>query len=195
MEGDKIIFMETHEDKTFTKQNWEDLSIAEQKFTDCTFVNCNLSKTTFISSEFNGCTFHNCDMSLMVLRKCSAKKIKLTSSKAIGINWSDTEGTFSIEAIDSNVSYSSFAGKPIRKAVFKGCKVHEVDFTQCNLTEADFTNADLHDTRFVNSDLTKADFSNATNYRIDPKINKVKGATFTMPEVMALLDSFGIVIK
>lgn len=187
--------METHEDKTFTKQNWESLSIAEQKFIDCTFVNCNLSKTTFIDSEFNGCTFHNCDMSLMVLRKCSAKKIKLTSSKAIGINWSDTEGTFSIEAIDSNVSYSSFAGKIIKKAIFKGCKAHEVDFTQCNLTEADFTNADLNDTRFVNCDLAKADFSNASNYRLDLKINKVKGAIFTMPDAMSLLDSFGVVVK
>lgn len=187
--------MEIHEDKTFTKENWEGLSIAEQKFVDCTFVSCNFSKSTFIDSEFVGCTFHNCDMSLMKFKKCTLKKIKLTSSKAIGINWSDAANPFTIECIDSNLSYSTFAGKAIKKAVFKGCKVHEVDFTQCNLTEADFSKADLTDSRFVHCDLTKADFNNAVNYNIDLKTNKVKGAIFSMPEAMTLLDCLGIVVQ
>lgn len=184
-----------YEDITFTKENYEGLNIGYQRFIDCTFNGCNLSKATFLECDFQGCTFHNCDMSLMVIRKCSFKKIKINSSKALGINWSDAENPFTIECIDSNISYSTFAAKAIKKAVFKGCKVHEVDFTQCNLAEADFTNADLTDSRFVHCDLSKADFNNAINYSIDLKINKVKGAIFSMPEAMTLLDCFDIVVQ
>lgn len=186
--------MEIHEDRTFTKENFEGLSIAEQKFVDCTFSNCNFSKSTFIDSEFVGCTFNNCDMSMMQYKKCTLKKIKLNGCKALGINWSDAPNPFSIECTDSNISYSTFAGKAIKKAIFKSCKAHEVDFTQCNLADGDFKNTDLTESRFVGCDLTGADLSNATNYKIDVKLNKVKGATFSMPEVMSLLDSFGIVI-
>lgn len=188
-------YTDEYENITFTKENYEGLDIGFQRFIDCTFNGCNLSKTTFLECDFQGCTFHNCDMSLMAIRKCSFKKIKLSSSKAIGINWSDAANPFTIECIDSNISYSTFAGKAIKKAVFKGCKVHEVDFTQCNLAEADFSKTDLTDSRFVHCDLSQADFSNAISYNIDLKTNKVKGAIFSMPEAMTLLDSFGIVVQ
>lgn len=187
--------MQIHEDITFTKETYEGLSIAEQKFVDCTFVGCNFGNSTFIDSEFNGCTFNNCDMSLMKLKRTNLKKIKLNSCKAIGINWSDAGNQFTIECIDSNISYATFAGKAIKKAMFKNCKAHEVDFSECSLVEANFSNTDLQDSRFVNCDLMAVDFSHATNYYIDVNLNKLKGAVFTMPEAMNLLSGLGIVVQ
>jgi len=62
------------------------------------------------------------------------------------------------------------------------------------LIDANFDEVDLTGTIFHNSDLSKADFSNASNYDIDPKTNKIKKAKFSLPEALQLLRGFDITI-
>ena len=56
-----------------------------------------------------------------------------------GIQWFDARSPFSIRCMESNISYSSFFGKDLKKASFINCTATETDFTDCNLTEAVFT--------------------------------------------------------
>jgi uncharacterized protein YjbI with pentapeptide repeats len=73
--------------------------------------------------------------------------------------------------------------------------MQEVDFTDCDLTQSAFDNCDLAKAKFENTNLEKADFRTAYNYALDPEINKVKKAQFSLPGVVGLLSKYDIVIK
>lgn len=188
-----------HEGKTFDKIDYQDKVVVDREFTNCTFVNCTLTKTTFEDCEFDNCTFDKCDLSLMKVKGCSFNKVQIKNSKAIGILWYDAKSPFSgtpfyITCEDSNISYSSFFGRNLKKAKFVRCVAKEVDFSGCNLTEAVFTETDLELSRFSDSDLSAADFVGARNYYIDVRANKVKRAKFSMPEAMSLLSGLDVII-
>jgi len=72
--------------------------------------------------------------------------------------------------------------------------LHETDFTEADLTNAVFENCDLKGAVFENTMLEKADFRTAFNYAINPEINKIRKAKFSMPAVMRLLDKYDILI-
>ena len=44
-------------------------------------------------------------------------------------------------------------------------------------------------------DLQKADFREASDYAIDPSANQMQGARFSFPDVVALLNGFGLKIE
>jgi hypothetical protein len=52
----------------------------------------------------------------------------------------------------------------------------------------------LADAKFENTILQKADLRSAFNYAIDPEINKIKKAKFSLPEVTGLLKKYDIEI-
>ena len=188
-----------HEDKVFEKVDYQDKLVADRTFTNCTFNNCNLSKTVFEDCTFESCIFDKCDLSLMKVKGCTFSHIRITNSKAIGILWFDaktpfTKKPFTISCIDSNISYSSFFGKNLRKAKFVRCTAKELDFSECDLVEASFTETDLEGSRFINCDLSSANFTNARNYYIDVNANKLKKAKFSLPEAINLLHSLDIIL-
>jgi uncharacterized protein YjbI with pentapeptide repeats len=82
----------------------------------------------------------------------------------------------------------------MKKTSFTGSKLKENYFTNTCLSGADFSGVDLSGTIFHNCDLCTADFSTATQYDIDPQTNKMKNATFSLPEVINLLRGFDITI-
>jgi len=49
-------------------------------------------------------------------------------------------------------------------------------------------------TVFENTILEKVDFSTSFNYSIDPEMNKIKKAKFSLPEVIGLLNKYDIEI-
>jgi uncharacterized protein YjbI with pentapeptide repeats len=78
---------------------------------------------------------------------------------------------------------------------FVNCTLHEVDFTEADLTASLFENCDLQRTLFANTNLEKADFRTAFNYSIDPELNRIKKARFSMPGVLGLLSKYNIDIE
>lgn len=75
---------------------------------------------------------------------------------------------------------------------FSRCEMSECDFGECKLTEADFSGLDLTKCRFQGCDLTKASFVEAVNYVVDPNLNQIKGAKFSYPGVLGLLEGYGV---
>ena len=71
----------------------------------------------------------------------------------------------------------------------------EVDFTACNLSAAVFNDCDLSGAVFYQSNLEKTDFRTAFNYTIDPSVNKMKKALFSVLGLAGLLNKYDIVIE
>ena len=67
-------------------------------------------------------------------------------------------------------------------------------FADCNLSESKLYKCKLDSTEFFKCNLSKADFREATGYIIDIKTNKFKGAKFSFPEVVNLLNGLEIII-
>ncbi len=70
----------------------------------------------------------------------------------------------------------------------------EVEFIQANLTNAIFNNCDLLGAVFQNTNVEKADFRTSYNYSINPQVNRIKKAKFSIHGIIGLLDAYDIVV-
>jgi uncharacterized protein YjbI with pentapeptide repeats len=96
-------------------------------------------------------------------------------------------------------SKTDFNAEPLPKGEYENCNfvdcaLQEVDFTEADLSGRSFDNCDLTDAIFDNCNLEKSDFRAAYNYTIDPELNRMKKARFSMPGVAGLLGKYGIEI-
>ena len=92
------------------------------------------------------------------------------------------------------LNHSTFYKTKIKKTLFKNSQLNEADFSECDLTGSLFDNCDLTRAIFVNSILEKADFRTSYNFSIDPGINRIKKAKFSLTTVSGLLDKYDIEI-
>ena len=58
-----------------------------------------------------------------------------------------------------------------------------------------FENCDLAKATFDNTIIEKADFRTSYNYSIDPEINHIKRAKFSLSGIHGLLDKYGLEIE
>jgi fluoroquinolone resistance protein len=86
-------------------------------------------------------------------------------------------------------------GKKMPKTYFIKCSLNEVNFTRCNLTGSVFDETNLADTLFNGTDLGTANFITAFNYNIDPEINNLKKATFSLAGLPGLLIKHQLKIR
>ena len=124
-----------------------------------------------------------------------------TSMLYHGIQHSKTKGVFKI--LDHCAIYILIAGSytpfallalHLSEITFECCEVIEVDFREANLSSANFENSDLQASLFAHTNLSNANFMDAINYQIDIRLNTLKKAKFSFPEVVTLLDSLDIEI-
>ena len=184
-----------HEGKVFDKIDWQETEVLGRKFIDCTFRKCKLNGLSFVSCHFTDCVFEDCDLSLLKVKGSFFSRVEILRSKAIGIHWFEAGDPFSVQFSDTNISYSSFFGKTIKKPKFKNCVAKETDFSECVFIQGDFAGSDLTLARFSGSNLTQADFSNASGYYIDFAENRVTKAKFSLPEALNLLNQFDIIVE
>ncbi len=89
---------------------------------------------------------------------------------------------------------SSFHKLEIKNTIFISCSLKEVDFEDTDLSGSNFENCDLSGAVFGNTNLEKVDFTTAFNYTVDPVINNVKKARFSIQGLPGLLSKFDIII-
>ena len=184
-----------HDGKLFEKIQFQEKTVSGRRFTDCTFKNCQLNMLSFTKCNFTDCTFEGCDLSLIKVHGSFFNRVHFIGCKAIGIHWFDTGSPFAVNFTDSNISYSSFSGKSLKKSKIKNCLAKEVDLSEANLTDADFQGTDLENSRFSNCDLTHTSFKEARNYDVDLQHNKLHKTKFSLPEALSLLNQFDIVVE
>lgn len=181
-----------HKNKTFENLSVPGGEVTGATFDRCTFLRCNLQQTVFDECTFNNCTFEGCDLSLIRFKSTTFNIVNINNSKAIGIAWRECSNPVYVGFKDSQVSYSSFYGKKLKKMQMVNCVALEADFTACDLQQSSFERTDLAGAHFSDTDLTQANFAGARNYEINPATNRIKGAKFSLPDALSLLNYLDI---
>ncbi|WP_121357149.1 pentapeptide repeat-containing protein [Flavisolibacter nicotianae] len=180
-------------DKTFDGVDFSQTFFRKGEYDGCNFINCDFSHTDLSSTQFIDCSFMACNLSLAKLAKTTLQDIHFKNCKLLGLRFDECSGFgLAVKFENCQLNHACFAGTKLKGTLFTNTQLQEVDFTDSDLTGASFHHCDLKNAVFENTLLQKADFRTASNYAIDPEINRVKGAKFSLPDVLALLDKYGI---
>lgn len=184
------------DNKVFDKINYSSKPLPKGEYDGCTFNACDFSNTYLSDILFTDCSFIGCNLSMVKLHKTSLVDLIFKDCKILGVHFEDCN-PFSISFSFENciLNHSSFYKMKIQKTIFRNCKLQEVDFLETDLSSAIFDQSDLMNAHFEQTILEKADLRTATNYNIDPTINKLRNAMFSYPEVLSLLGKFQVKVS
>lgn len=181
------------EEQTFQKVDYTTEPLPKAKYEYCSFQSCDFSDSDLSEIKFLETTFTDCNFSNANILKAYFQDISFKNCKLLGLHFETcTPFGFAIQFDHSMVNHASFYQMDLQNCSFKHCQLKGVDFTEADLTGIALIHCNLLDATFERSVLTKADFRNATDYSIDPNQNKIRGAQFSLPEVIGLLKIFGI---
>lgn len=182
-------------DKIFVKNDFEKVKVVKGEFENCTFKGCDFSEFDMEGTLFNECRFISCNLSLAKIKGSAFRVVEFKECKLLGLIFESTnQNGFSVTFSDCFLSHSSFFGMRLKKIIIRDSNMAEVDFTDCDLTGAIMQNCDFNGATFNNTNLENADFRSAKNFSINPLTNRIKGAHFSLPSVISLLEPFDIKI-
>lgn len=184
------------DEQTFTNINYSEklLEVAEYEY--CTFTNCNFSNSVLSEIRFLECEFFDCNFSNANLANVSFQDVKFKNCKMLGLQFDAcNEFGFAATFDTCQLDHSIFFKMKLNRTFFNNSQLKGVDLTEADLKKSKLTSCDLQDATFQNTNLEIADLRNATNYSIDPEQNRIKGAKFSIPEVVGLLDKYQIKIE
>lgn len=182
-----------YEDQVFESVNFTGTPLPKGEYANCRFVQCDFSKADLSFFEFSDCVFDHCNLSLVKMTKTACSDVQFIHCKMLGINFENcSEFLFSVAFNTCVLNFSSFYTRNFQKTAFIGCTLLEADFTEADLSQANFSQADLAGAKFENSNLEKTDFRSALNYSINPEINRIRKAKFSLSGIAGLLDKYDI---
>lgn len=182
-------------DTTFDQLDFKETPLALGDYENCRFHNCDLSGLDLSEFNFVECTFFGCNLSLAKLHQTTFKDVVFQDCKILGLHFENCpKFGLSISVDQCNLNHCSFYRANLKKTVFKNTQLQETDFTECDLSGAVFDQCDLSKAMFENTILEKADFRTAYHYTIDPTINRIKKARFSLSGVVGLLAQYDIEI-
>lgn len=182
-------------DSTFDKDAFKDKTVTKAEYENCRFLNCDFSNGNLSDFKFTDCEFSGCNLSLAKLVDTVFRDILFKDCKMLGLHF-DTCSEFALSFRFENciLNHSSFYKTKIKRTTFRKTQLQEVDFSECDLTESLFDECDLTGASFENTLLEKADFRTAFNYSIDPEMNRIKKARFSVYGLPGLLGKYNIEI-
>lgn len=188
-----------YNDTSFRDLVLDGVQITSIEFFDCVFKDCSFVDSVFKKCRFVNCDFQRCDLSLTKVPENIFSSTRFENSKIIGVNWTQAEWPAAIlgkpiRFYKSTLNHSTFIGLSLVGIQVKDCVVVDVDFREADLSKADFSGSDLSESLFIHTNLSGANLSQARNYFIDPGLNELKGAKFSLPEAMSLLYNMDIIL-
>ena len=124
------------------------------------------------------------------------REVVFLRCKLIGLHFEDCNAySLDVRFDACQLDLSAFFKRSLKGMAFENCSLKEVDFVEADLTEARFHNCDLTGAMFENSLLEKADFRTATNFSIDPEMNRLQKARFSRHGLHGLLHKYNIQIE
>jgi len=170
--------------------------LSKGDYESCVFTDCNFSESDLSDINFIDCEFISCNLSLAKLYRSSLRDIKFRSSKLMGVHFSDcNELLFSVSFEGCLLDLVSFYKVKLKGTRFKDSKFSEADFTEADISNSAFINCDLGGAFFFHTNMEQADFRTASNYIIDPEVNRIKGAKFSISGISGLLSKYDIDIE
>jgi len=183
------------EDLVFEKEDFTETPFNPGEYENCTFNGCNFSGTDLSHITFTECTFNGCNLSTVKLTNTGLRDIHFKDCKILGLHFEDcSDFLFEVHFDTCMLNLSSFFQQKLKKTIFNDCSLHEVDFTEADLNNASFHNSDFAGAKFEKTNLEKADLSTSFNYSIDPELNRIKKAKFSIDGITGLLDKYDIEI-
>jgi fluoroquinolone resistance protein len=180
-----------HDNKAFKNTDYSEKTWSGQEFDTCTFSNSNLSKNEFID-----CLFESCNLSMARLDDSGLRNVKFLNCKLIGIDFSNCHDSLLSFFFERCIlDYAVFIKTKIRKTTFDNCIIKEADFTGADLTNSSFPGCDLTGAVFQGTNLEKVDFRYSINFNIDPEVNWIKKARFSITGIAGLLNKYDIDIE
>lgn len=196
MQPNNILIEDDFYNKIYEKIDFSKEKFKVGEYENCKFISCNFSNADLSNIVFSECTFDGCNLSMTLLNKSSLKDVEFLNSKILGIKFNSCKDfMFEVYFENSNLKLSSFYFMKLIKTKFKNCEINEVDFSGTDLTNSIFEKCDLKRSIFNNTILEKADFRTSFNYCIDPEINKIKKAKFSLSGLPGLLEKYNIEIS
>lgn len=185
-----------YEDQTFDTIDFSTKPLALGEYEGCSFINCNFSNSDLSEMQFIDCRFRFCNLSMVKTIKTSFNGVAFLECKILGVNFENcSDYLFKVDFNKCVLNFSSFYKRNLKKTSFQGCTLQETDFTEADLTGASFEQCDLLNTRFERTILEKADLRSAVNYSIDPELNRIRKAKFSLQGIAGLLDKYDIGIE
>ncbi len=184
------------ENKVFEKISFKEHILVKGVYEECTFKNCNFNSVDLSGITFRTCLFNNCDCSLTKLKNTILQDVRFVNSKLLGIQFNECNG-FLLRLYFENcmLKLSVFYKLKLKNTVFTNCNLQEADFSEADMAGAAFENCDLLLATFMHTNLEKADFRSASNYSINPELNRIRNARFSIPGVTGLLTTYDIEIE
>ena len=180
--------------KSFSDKKFTDVLKDRDKIEDCEFIDCVFEKCKFTECSFIDCTFTN-------IQSKNTKMVFSTFKNCaiISVVWAIFQSgqiSFPIQKFDKcYLKYNDFENMNFRKFDFLQSSLIDCVFINCNLSESNLKACNLQNTEFSDCDLRKCDFRKASGYNINLLNNRTKGAKFSYPDVINLLDAFDIKIE
>jgi len=184
------------EDITIENEDFGQKPFTRGEYEQCRFIQCNFSATDLSNCRFIDCIFEGCNLSNAKISQTAFRDVKFIQCKMLGLHF-DTCQAYGVSFSFENciLNHSSFYGTAIKKTIFRNCQLLETDYTGADLSGALFDNCNLFRATFENTNLEKADFTTATDYTIDPTLNKIKKARFGVMGLAGLLTRYDIIIQ
>ncbi|MBK7873175.1 MAG: pentapeptide repeat-containing protein [Saprospiraceae bacterium] len=184
------------EDKLFKSVDFSETELTKGDYERCSFANCVFLNVDLSAINFVECTFEHCDLSMAKLANTGFRDVRFKSCRLLGLHFEDcNDFLFSVAFENCQLNLSSFYQKTLKVTVFKGCNLQEVDFTEADLTNVIFEHCDLSKAIFAQTKLENTDFRTSYHFSIDPAINYIKKAKFSLEGLKGLLDKYDIVVE
>lgn len=167
-----------------------DLELEGCEFTGISFGDYNLKSVSFVECKFISCNFANQNLTNVTFRECSFETCNL-----VGVNWCVCKRLDALRFVESKLNLSSFQDLKLKYLEVTRCQVREADFSGADLTHSNFQESMLSGTNFSNANLENADFRNAREYLFDIRKNKIRGAKFSVPDVLHLITALGVEVE
>ena len=180
---------------TFEKENYTEKHISGKDFEQCRFVCCDFTNADLSNNNFLDCEFESCNLSMIKINNTGVKTVNFKNCKVIGVDFSNCKDFLFAVAFDNCcLDYSYFLKRKMKQTKFTKCLIREANFGETDLTNSVFSNCDLDKTIFYKTNLSQTDFRTAINFSIDPELNKIKKAKFSMHGLAGLLYKYEIII-
>jgi len=184
------------EDKTFTKVTAETIAGPKRTFENCKFINSDLSYADLSGMVFISCRFEGCNLSLVKLSDTALQDIQFKDCKLSGADFSKSRDfLFEVNFNNCILDNAIFYKKKNKGAKVTDCSMVETDFTEADLTDVQFINCNLNRAFFNRTTLKNADFRTSYNFIIDPDINNIKKARFSVHGLPGLLAKYDIRVE
>ena len=188
------------QEKTFTGLHCSGETFADCEWTDCTFVRCTFENCQLQNCQLTDCTFTGCRVRELTARYSQLREAVFDNCDLLGVNWGDLvpSGRFAapIAALRGcRLKYNTFTAMELDRFCFDESAITSSLFAECRLAGSDLSGCQLDETEFFKCDLRRADLRRAVGSRIDIMSCQLKGARFTHPQVLSLLEALEIEVE